>query len=111
MTHEMSLNPEPFKLIKSGRKVIEMRLYDERRKGIQIGDVIKFINNKTNETLSVDVINLYHFNSFEELYAHFDKTMLGYLPNEAADPADMELYYSKERIQRYGVLGIEIRVR
>ena len=111
MTHEMDLNPGPFELIKSGRKVIEMRLYDERRKDIQVGDSIVFTNNETGERLSVDVINLYRFSSFEELYQNFDKTKLGYSPDEPADPKDMELYYSKERIQQYGVLGIEIRVR
>ena len=111
MTYEMNLHPGPFELIKSGQKDIEMRLYDDRRKAIRIGDIIKFINRDTNETLIVEVINLYHFNSFDELYRNFDKTRLGYKTDEEANPSDMELYYFKEQIQKFGVLGIEIQLK
>lgn len=108
MTFEMNLNPIPFELIKSGRKTIEMRLYDDRRKSIKIGDNIKFTNNETNETLIVRVINLYRFKNFKELYAYFDKSKLGYEIDEIAKPSDMEIYYPKEKIDYFGVLGIEI---
>ena len=110
MIYEMNLHPGPFELIKSGLKDIEMRLYDDRRKAIKIGDEIKFINRDTNEELVVEVINLYRFNTFDELYHYFDKTRLGYKPEEIANPSDMELYYSKEQIQKFGVLGIEIKL-
>ena len=106
--HELNLHPGPFELIKSGHKDIEMRLYDERRKDIKIGDTILFTNNQTQEQLSVEVINLYRFNNFEELYTYFDKKRLGYGEEEIADPTDMELYYSKADIKKYGVLAIEL---
>ncbi|MBQ1852397.1 MAG: ASCH domain-containing protein, partial [Lachnospiraceae bacterium] len=38
----MQLQPEPFDLIKSGAKTIELRLYDEKRRKIRIGDEIVF---------------------------------------------------------------------
>lgn len=34
MTHYMKLNPEPFDKIASGKKTIELRLYDEKRKTV-----------------------------------------------------------------------------
>lgn len=111
MTFEMNLHPGPFELIKSGHKDIEMRLYDERRKGIKIGDTILFTNNQTQEQLSVEVINLYRFDNFEELYAQFDKTKLGYREDENANPKDMEKYYSLDKILRHGVLAIEIKLK
>ena len=111
MIWEMNLHPEPFESIKSGRKNIEMRLFDDRRKDIKVGDTIVFTNNKTLEKLSVEVINLYRFASFEELYQHFDKTRLGYSEDEIANPKDMEKYYSVESILRYGVLAIEIKLK
>lgn len=111
MIFEMNLHPEPFAAIKSGEKDIEMRLYDDRRKGIKIGDTIVFTNNETSEKLSVEVINLYRFNNFEELYQNFDKTRLGYKDNEIANPSDMEKYYLKDSILRYGVLAIEIKLK
>jgi len=44
------------------------------------------------------------------LYNHFDKILLGYDESELADPKDMEEYYSKEKQEKYGVLGIKIKV-
>ena len=41
MLHEMNLHNDPFVLIKIGFKNIEMRLYDEKRKGIKEGDIIE----------------------------------------------------------------------
>ena len=42
MTHYMKLNPEPFDKIASGKKTIELRLYDEKRKTVLPGDEIIF---------------------------------------------------------------------
>lgn len=42
--HSMNLNPSPFEMIKSGRKTIELRLYDEKRQCIEVGDYITFAN-------------------------------------------------------------------
>ena len=106
----MNLHPEPFELIKSGLKDVEMRLYDERRKPIQIGDTIQFTNKQSLETISVEVVNLLQFKTFEELYEHYPKVRLGYKLDEIADPVDMEQYYSKKQIDRYGVLAIEIEL-
>lgn len=110
MKHELNLWPNPFKMIKAGIKTIEMRLNDEKRSLIKVGDLIEFENKETHEKLTCEVLNLYKFKNFEELYAHFEKTKLGYYPNEEAKPSDMYLYYSKEKIDHYGTLGIEIRL-
>ena len=40
--HEMSLQPKYFDFIKDGTKRIELRLYDEKRRSIQLGDIIEF---------------------------------------------------------------------
>ena len=39
---EMKLDKEPFEKIKSGEKTIELRLYDEKRRKIRVGDIIVF---------------------------------------------------------------------
>ena len=43
MKHEMKLALEPFDMIADGRKTIELRLYDDKRKKIKLGDEIQFI--------------------------------------------------------------------
>ena len=99
MKHEMKLNNEPFECIKNGTKTIELRLNDEKRKLLTVGDYREFTNRVTNEKLLVEVIDLFKYNSFEELYKHFNKIEMGYSINEEANPKDMENYYSKEELK------------
>lgn len=106
----MRLHNGPFEKIKSGTKTIEMRLNDEKRQLIKVGDFIKFINRVTEEELTTLVKGLYYYESFDELYKHFDKISIGYDLEDDADPNDMSQYYSNEDIENYGVVGIEIEV-
>ena len=92
MKYEMKLNNEPFKAIKNGTKTLELRLNDEKRKQLIVGDYIEFTNIENNEKLLVEVIDLFKYNSFEELYKHFNKIEIGYSINEEANPKDMENY-------------------
>lgn len=110
MEHNMNLRHDPFRAIQSGRKTIEMRLYDEKRARIQNGDTIRFTDVDTGETIVCTVIELYRYPSFEVLYERHPKTELGYGADEAADPCDMLLYYPRDEIERYGVVGIRIAV-
>ena len=106
----MRLHNGPFEKIKSGTKTIEMRLNDEKRQLIKVGDLIKFVNRVTEEELTTLVKGLYYYESFDELYKHFDKVSIGYDLEDEADPNDMSQYYSNEDIENYGVVGIEIEV-
>lgn len=110
MIHGLRLHNNPFEKIKSGTKTIEMRLYDEKRRLINIGDIIEFTNRTTLEKIRVEVINLYLFNSFKELYDNFDNLSIGYDLNENKDFNDMYKYYTKEDQRKYGVVGIEIKI-
>lgn len=106
----MRLHNEPFELIKNGTKTIELRLNDEKRSIIKENDIILFENRKNAEIIKTKVIKLHKYDSFEELYKHFDKVSLGYNYNEEVSYKDMEKYYSKEEQDKYGVLGIEIKL-
>lgn len=109
MKHEMKLNNGPYVNIKNGTKTIELRLNDDKRQLLKIKDLIEFTNKETLEQMLVEIQNLYHYPSFDELYKHFDKVSMGYKENDVANPKDMEKYYSKEEQEKYGVLGIEIK--
>ena len=108
--HELRLHNNPFELIKSGIKTIEMRLYDEKRKLIKEGDIIRFTNRVTGEIIDTKVIKLHLFNDFNELYNAFDCVSLGYKETKEANPQDMEQYDSKEEQCKYGVVAIEIEL-
>ena len=109
MEHKMNLNNEPFKCIQNGTKTIELRLNDEKRQLLKEKDLIEFTNRTTSEKIEVEIVHLYNYPNFEELYKHFDKISLGYDKDEIANPKDMEQYYSKEEQEKYGVVGIEIK--
>lgn len=109
MRHNMKLRQGPYNSICYGNKDIEMRLNDEKRQLINVGDIITFTNVETMECFDTKVISLHIYNDFGRLYERFDKVRLGYDENEEAKPEDMEEYYSKDEINKYGVVGIEIK--
>ena len=113
MTHQMQLQPEPFGMIKSGVKTIELRLFDEKRRKIRIGDEILFTNTENGETLAVKVLDLSVFDSFEELYKALPLLKCGYTEEDigSASPDDMDVYYPKDKQKKYGVVGITIALK
>lgn len=97
-------------MIKNGHKTIELRLWDEKRSLINVNDEIIFSCGE--ETLTAKVLALHRFESFEALYESLDLLKCGYLPEEltTAKADDMNIYYSTEKQQKFGVVGIEIEV-
>lgn len=111
MVHKMRLDRLPFDKIESGEKIYELRLFDEKRQTLNVGDTIEFtVTDGTGDTLVRKVKALHRYESFDELYASLPLTKCGYSEEnaEGASPADMEGYYSKEQQKRYGVLAIEL---
>ena len=110
MHHEMSLRPGPFGKIADGSKRYELRLHDEKRRLISVGDTITFACTADERTVAVRVTELLPFASFAELYAALSLTQCGYTAESAktASPSDMEAYYPPEKQARYGVLAIGV---
>ena len=113
MLHQMNLHAAPFDMIACGIKTIELRLYDEKRRLIKVGDEIEFTHSKdSTRTLRCRVTALHTFPSFAELYANLPLLKCGYTEDDisTASSDDMELYYTKEQQEKYGVVGIEIEL-
>ncbi len=110
MTHNMKLWRDAFYHIANGSKTIELRLNDEKRQQINVGDTIIFNRTKNNDTITANVKALHKFADFKELYEHLPLEKCGYSKDElkTAHYTDMEQYYSKEQIAKYGALGIEL---
>lgn len=106
-THRLKLHSEPFAAIVSGQKTIESRLYDEKRRKIQLGDQIMFIN-RTNpkQTVTATVVGLLRYATFHDLFSHNDPLKFG---GESAEWLERQIdeFYSTADQERYGVLGIE----
>lgn len=113
MKHTMRLNPQPFESMASGRKTIELRLYDEKRQAIRVGDEIEFVNSKDDSRrLLCTVSDLHVFDSFKDLYQSLPLLKCGYTEEDVSTAAhtDMEAYYSAEEQRKYGVVGIELKM-
>ena len=109
--HRMRLDPEPFARIDTGEKTIELRLYDEKRRRIVAGDIIRFESTADDtDVLYALVEGLRFFASFDELYQALPLSKCGYTEEEArtASPRDMDKYYSPEAQKQWGVVGIEL---
>ena len=109
--HNMKLHRSPFEMIKSGDKTIELRLFDEKRQQIKVGDEIIFTDTATGETVTKSVARLHVFGSFSELYESLPLLKCGYTAEDidSASPSDMDEYYSAEQQKKYSVVGIELK--
>lgn len=106
----MNLQPKYFDFIKDGTKRIELRLYDEKRQSIQIGDIIEFAKSD-DEKFKAEVIGLLRYDSFANLFEDFDISILA-----DASMTKQELlevlgeFYSEEKQAEFGVIGIRIKL-
>ena len=105
MIHKMKLQESPFERIKNGTKTIEFRLYDEKRSKIKIGDQIEFSKlPDLQETILVDVLDLYREDTFENLF----KKLFTDEDEIKKKTKSMYQYYSPDEEKQYGVVGIKI---
>lgn len=108
--HYMNLHNDPFMKISNKTKTIEMRLNDEKRQQLKVDDYIIFTNTLTNESIKCKIVALHKYPTFKELYEKFDSISIGYNEGDEVDYHDMEQYYQKDKILKYGVLGIELEL-
>lgn len=105
MIHKMKLQESPFERIKNGTKTVEFRLYDEKRRKIKIGDQIEFSKlPDLQETILVDVLDLYREDTFENLF----KKLFTDEDEIKKETKSMYQYYSPDEEKQYGVVGIKI---
>ncbi len=111
MEYIMKLNPKYFEYMKKGTKEIEIRLNDDKRKNLKIGDEIIFQKvPELKEELYTTVENLFFEKSFEDAimnleiqqYADQKETRENFLK-------DLYKFYTKEQENKYGVIAIKVR--
>lgn len=106
-TVDMQLAEEPFYAIKSGEKRVEIRLYDEKRQKLRVGDVIRFRLRGTERILRKRVTSLRRFSSFYQLFSSELYPDCGCKNASVGACTDgMYKYYTKEEEEKYGALAI-----
>lgn len=107
--HRLNVKEKYYNMLKQGTKTIELRLFDDKRKNIKIGDIIEFSNNSnTDDTFLARVVRLHRADSFETLCRKIDYHNAGFSTDLELKKV-LEEFYSVERQKELGVVGIEIR--
>ena len=113
MKYIMKLNPKYFEYMKNGTKRIEIRLNDEKRKDLKIGDVIVFQKeSELKEELYTQIVNLRVKRNFKELIENLE--ISEYSDKSESEENflhDLYKFYTKEQEEKYGVVGIQIKIR
>ncbi|MBR1528671.1 MAG: DUF1810 family protein [Oscillospiraceae bacterium] len=111
MLHKMKLYAVPFQALKAGYKSIELRLNDEKRQKLQIGDSIEFTCiDFPDEKIIKTIKTLHEFENFEILFQKLPLLRCGETPFslQEANPEKMLNFYSPEKLEKYHALGIEL---
>lgn len=106
------LKKEYYDKIKSGEKVIELRLNDQKRQMMKIGDIIRFgLEPERSEYVEAKIVGLIKYRDFESFLNDIPFNLLGF--NNISKEEILELYYgvySKRDEKRFGVVGIRIEL-
>lgn len=110
--HEMKLQEKYYDYILNGTKIIEIRLNDEKRSLIKIGDIITFYKMpELKESFIAKVIDLIKYNSFDDLFNEYDIDILADKSMTKKELKDeLEKFYTKDKQNKYGVLAIKIKL-
>jgi len=108
MIYDMRLNDVEFERLEMGKKLIEVRIKDEKRSKLKIGDYILFHKKSNlNRVFKIKIKKITEFDTFRNLYNFYDIKKFGH------DDLDIEeilnriyLIYTPEQ-EHYGVLAIE----
>ncbi|RPF50386.1 ASCH domain-containing protein [Aquisalibacillus elongatus] len=112
MNHEMGLYDTPFNSIKSCRKTVEVRLNDEKRRKLSVGDTITFTRvPEYDETLSVEVVALREYPTFKEMYESIPASDFDTV-GESIDVMVEQTYqiYSPDQERQWGTLAITVQL-
>ena len=116
MIHDLKLYSENFDRMKSDSKLREYRLYDEKRRLINIGDTIRFIKlPEKKDYLYADVVGIEVFKNWYDCYKkYFEedfKDRYGTV-QDVVDDTYSGGYYTKEDSDKYGCCCITLsRIR
>lgn len=112
MEHKMKLYEEPFRAIESGKKTVEVRLYDQKRRKLEQGDTIEFTKLPgEEEKLTVKVAKLCTYPTFKEMFEDIPSEKFGTVDNNIEKRVEsIHTLYSPAREQEWGSLAIEIEL-
>ena len=108
MKYKMGLQSKYFDLVQTSKKTVEVRLNDEKRKKLKVGDVITFCR-EPDRIQKIDTIvdKLDKYSCFSDAISDMGITCFTN-EDESSYLSDLEEYYSKDKQEENGVLAITV---
>ena len=109
---ECHLDADVFEVVKKGIKNVEVRVNDEKRRKMKVGDEIIFLKRPLEqEKIITKIIGLKTFDNFNELVKEYSIERL-YLNTYSKEEFVKLLgrFYSEEEQNKFGVVAIEFEV-
>ena len=113
MIHTLKLKPVYYDYILHGTKRIELRLNDEKRRKLKLGDTIKFLKEPNlTESFEAKIVGLLYYENFINLINDFDISLLA---DKSITKDDLLIalqeFYTEEKQKEYGVVGIKLELK
>ena len=112
MEMTLHLHTEIFDIVLQGTKNVEVRVNDEKRRQLKVGDTLIFIKRGGDqEKLKGIIKELKYFSSFEEVFDTYEMERI-YLEDTSLEEYVelMHQFYTEEEVQKYGVVAIEFEL-
>ena len=108
MEMKFHLHADVFEIVKNGKKDIEVRINDEKRRKLNIGDTLIFLKRPNDdEEIRAKVVSLEYYDYFHNLVDHYDMERIylkGYTKEQYLE--EMKRFYTMEEQRDNGVVAI-----
>lgn len=108
METKVHLHPDVFEIVKQGIKDVEVRVNDEKRRKLHVGDTLIFLKRPLEDEQIVKKVKaLEYYDNFKELVEYYEMKRI-YLENYTKEMYlnEMARFYTQEEQDEYGVVAI-----
>ena len=106
------LDSDIFDIVKNNSKDVEIRVNDEKRRKLKVGDTLVFLKRPDDdEELRATITDLVYFNNFLEVVDNYPMKRI-YLDEYTKEDFInlISRFYSEEEVNKYGVVAIEFEL-
>jgi len=108
----MKVKPEYFDKIKAGKKIYEIRLLDDKRKLLKVGDTVLLKKEpELFDGIVIRITEIKYFNTFLEMAQRLSIKDIGFEGKTAAEVNDIyHTFYKIEDEVKYGVVALRFEL-
>lgn len=108
MKYTMKSNYISFNKMKNNECYVEVRLFDKKRQQLKIGDVIEFVNSRTQEKLLTQLRGIAIFENFEDMVDYLTPQLLGY-DNKDELMLRFKRLYPADMVSKFNLVGLFVK--